>query len=226
MAIHQLTRGKTRLGPQTLGGSLGGGASAALVQGGGTTVAPCTSATPNKNFLGYFVKSTATSGDTRGLYTRLYVAGAGGSGEAGRFYTTVDNVTAATGGTVNGAHISLNITGASGKVSGSANALRATFDIAATPTTVGGTCAVARFDTNIATGPTIPTRTAFIAVDNLGAQSIDYLLNITNPSAAMVASAGTGAGSPGQTGGMVAGKALKVTVGGVDHWIPLCISNS
>lgn len=210
----------------SVGGSLGGGASAALIEGGGTTSKPCTTATANKNFLGYFVQSTATSGDCRGLYTRLYISGAGGCGEAGRFYTTVNNVTAATGGTVNGAHISLNITGASGKVSGEANALRATFDIAASPTTVGGTCAVARFDTNIAAGPTIPTRTSFIAVDNLGAQSIDYLLSITNASAAMVASAGTGAGSAGQTGGMVAAKAIKVTVAGVDHWIPLCTSNS
>jgi len=184
---------------------------AALLMGGGTSSAPETTSTANKNFLGWWVESTATSGDCRGNYTRLYISGAGGSGEAARLYTTVNNVTAATGGTVNGAHISLSITGASGAISGSANALRCTFDIAATPTTVGGTCSVLRLDTNIATGPTIPTGTPFITFDNLSNQKLDYLFRITNASTTMFA-AGTNS---------VIDHVLKIDVGGTDYWIGL-----
>lgn len=219
--------GTVRVVPSGVGGALAdAGATAALLAGAGTSASPVITSDADKNFLGYWVSSTATSGDTRGEYVRLYISGAGGSGEAGRFYTTVNNVTAATGGTVNGSHVSLSVTGASGKISGSGNALRATLDFAASPTTIGGTVNVARFDTNIATGPTIPTRTSFIAVDNLGSQKIDYLLNVTNPSTAMFANAGTGANSAALAGGGVAAKVLKCTVDGTDYWLPLFSSNS
>lgn len=152
--------------------------SAAILMGGGISTAPNTTATADKNFLGFWNETTATSGDCRGLYLRTYFSGAGGSGEAARIYGTVNNVTAATGGTVNGAHISLSVTGASGKVSGEANALRCTLDFAATPTTIGGTCAVATLDSNIATGPTIPDGTAFLRVTDVGTQKLSYLLNV------------------------------------------------
>ena len=152
--------------------------SAALYLGRGTSSAPASNADANKNWLGFWFKSTATSGDTRGLYIRQYFSGAGVSGEAARIYGTVDNVTAATGGTVNGAHISLSVTGASGKISGAANALRATLDFDTTPTTVGGTCAVIQVDSNIATGPTIPAGTAFLRFTNTGTQALSYLLNL------------------------------------------------
>lgn len=216
--------GLTEVAKTTFGNGTGG-AITALLHGSGTTADPTTTATENSNFLGYFVESTATSGDARGLYARLYISGAGGSGEAVRAYTTVNNVAAATGGTVNGAHISLNVTGASGAISGSANALRATLDFASTAGIIGGACAVARFDSNIATGPTVPTGAAFIALNNLGTQDLDYAISIENPSSAMVADAGTGANSPGLAGGGVAAKALKIRVDGVDYWIGLFSSN-
>lgn len=214
-----VNNGVTQFGNET------GGDTVALLHGSGLSTDPTTTATANKNFLGYWLESTATSGDCRGQYLRLYIAGAGGSGEAFRAYTTVSNVTAATGGTVNGAHISLSVTGASGKISGAANALRATLDFDTTPTTIGGTCAVARFDTNIATGPTIPARTAFLALDNAGTQKLDYALAITNPSTAMFAAAGTGANSAALAGGGIAAKVIKVHVDGTDYWIPLFSSN-
>jgi len=118
----------------------------------------------------------------------MAVSGAGVSGEAARIYGTVDNVTAATGGTVNGAHITLSVTGASGKISGAGNALRATLDFASTPTTVGGTCSVIQVDSNIASGPTIPAGTAFLRFTNTGSQALSYLMNIpTSASGLMVA---------------------------------------
>jgi hypothetical protein len=192
----------------------------------GTTTTPLTTSTANKNFLGFWVQSTATTGDARGMYLRLYLSG-GGSGEAGRFYTTINNGTVAVGGTVNGAHISLNATGASAAVSGSANAVRATLDLASTVGAIGGTLAVIRADTNIATGPTVPATTAFMAFDNAGTQKLGYLFNITNPdTSAMFVNAGTGAQSCGVSTGAVANKVLKITVGGVNYWLPLCSSNS
>ena len=201
-------------------------ATAALLLGGGTSTTREQSSVANKNFIGYWVETTATSGDTRGIYTRLYFSGVGVSGEAARLYGTVNNVTAATGGTVNGAHISLSVTGASGKISGSGNALRATLDFASSPTTIGGTVAVARFDTNISAGPTIPTGTAFIAINDLGAQNLSYFVSAETVGSTLFATAGTGANSAGVATGGVAAKVLKCRVGGVDYWLPLFSSNA
>lgn len=213
-------------GVPTMVGATGGAATAALLFGAGTTVTPCTTATANKNYIGFWADSTATSGDSRLMYIRQYFSGAGVSGEALRAYGTVNNVTAAVGGTVNGAHISLSVTGASGAISGQANALRATLDFADSPTAVGGTCAVITADTNIAAGPTIPANTAYFRTNNVGTQKIDYFASIVNPSTAMVAAAGTGANSPAKTGGGEAAKALLITIDGVDYWIGLFSSNS
>lgn len=184
---------------------------AALALGGGTSTTRLTTATADKNMLGFWTETTATSGDFRGMYIRSYFSGAGVSGEALRAYGTVNNVTAATGGTVNGAHISLNVTGASGKISGSANALRCTLDFDTTPTTIGGTCAVLRLDTNIATGPTIPTGTAFLAINNVGTQTINYLMSLETVGTTLFT---TGTNS-------VIDHVLKIRVNGTDYWIGL-----
>jgi hypothetical protein len=187
----------------------------------GTTSTPLAK-TASGNFLGYWLSTTAATGDTRGIYMRLYVVGAGG-GEAGRFYTTVSNATVASGGTVNGAHVSLSATGASAKVSGAGNALRATLDLASSVGAIGGTLAVIRADSNIASGPTIPANTAFLAVDNVGTQKLDYLLNATNVSTTMFANAsGTSSAQCAQTGGLVPAKVLKVVIDGTAYAIPLC----
>lgn len=203
---------------------------AALMMGGGTATTPLTTATANKNFLGYWFDSTATSGDSRGMYLRLYFSGAGVSGEAARIYGTVNNVTAATGGTVNGAHISLSVTGASGAVSGAGNALRATLDLGAS-TTVGGTVAVIQADSNFGASATVPATAAFFHLDNVGAapttNGIPLLFNILNPdTTTFFTAAGTGANSPALAGGGVAAKAIKVSVAGTPYWIGLFSSNS
>lgn len=157
----------------------GSTATVALRMGGGTSTTPLATATANKNFLGFWTNSTATSGDSRGLYLRHYFSGAGGAGEAARIYGTVNNVTAATGGTVNGAHVSLSITGASGKVSGAGNALRATLDLGAA-VNPGGTLAVLQIDTNIAADATIPAGTAFMRLTNTGSGVLSYAMRTPN----------------------------------------------
>lgn len=121
------------------------------------------------NALEYYLNATHTTGDMRGEYLRLYFSGAGGSGEAARIFSTINNVSVATGGTVNGAHISLGTAGASAAVSGAANALRTTFGIADASTNIGGTCSVIQVDTDIGTGVTLPTNFAFLRFTNSGA---------------------------------------------------------
>ena len=121
------------------------------------------------NAIEYYLNATHTTGDMRGEYLRLYFSGAGGSGEAARIFATINNVSVATGGTVNGAHISLGTAGACAAVSGAANALRATFGIAAASTTLGGTCSVIQVDTDLGTGITLPTNFAFLRSTNTGA---------------------------------------------------------
>jgi hypothetical protein len=201
-----------------------GVATAAVLAGGGTSASPATTSSADKNFLGFWTKSTATSGDSRGLYLRHYIMGAGGAGEAARFYTTVDDVAAA--GTVNGAHISLSFA-ADGSATGASNALRATYDIAESGNP-GSTAAVAQIDTNFGKSATVPTNFAFLRFDNVGTapttNGAPLLFNVTNAntSTMFVAAAGTGAGECAQTGGVVFAKTLKVRVDGTDYWIGLC----
>lgn len=112
-------------GVDTYGGTV---RTAAVLHGSGSSSAPTTTATANKNFLGYWVKNTATSGDNRGLYLRQYLSGAGASGDALRIFNTVDNVVAAS---AHGAHISLNF-GTSGRVTGQGIANRSTLHLPST----------------------------------------------------------------------------------------------
>ena len=100
--------------------------SGALVMGLGTSTAQPTSDTADKNWLSFYLKSSATSGTSRGMYLRLYLS-SGAGGEALRAFTTVSN--AAPADTVNGAHISLNFGSSAGNVTGEGNAVRATFHL-------------------------------------------------------------------------------------------------
>jgi len=164
--------------------TLGATATAALLAGGGTSASPLSTAVADKNHLGFWFKSTATSGDARGMYLRQYFAGAGVSGEAARIFGTVDNVTAATGGTVNGAHISLSITGASGAVSGAGNAIRATLGIGAN-CSPGGTIAGIQIDSDFDNAGTVPSSAACIRVTDTNTKKWTKFLKLPT-----VASAG------------------------------------
>lgn len=84
-----------------------------------------TTATANVKFLKFYFENTATSGDNRGMYLRLYLGGTGIGGEAARIFTTIDDVAA---GTAHGAHISLNFA-STGSVTGLGVAMRATLHI-------------------------------------------------------------------------------------------------
>ena len=111
-------------GPLILTGQDGADGSALLL-GIGTAADPATTSVAGKNFKEFRFESKATSGDSRGEYLRLYLAGAGVSGEALRAFTTVDDVAAAN---AHGAHISLNFA-TSGTITGQGIAGRNTLHL-------------------------------------------------------------------------------------------------
>lgn len=119
------------------------------------------------NISSAYATADNTTGDVRLQYQRLTVASTG-SGETGRWLTRVTGVNAATGGTVNGGHISLSING-SGTVSGAGNALRVT--LGGTSTNPGGTLAALQLDSDFASGGTW-TNASYIRCTNSGTGTI------------------------------------------------------
>ena len=192
--------------------------------GAGTTAAPFPLGTSADQTVGrLYGTALNTSGYARAFDARLYFGGVGGEGEAVRAYGIVNNVTAATGGTVNGLHASLSVTGANGKISGAGHAIRGTLELAAA-STVGGTIDVLQLDT-FAEG-TVPATAAFISLANSGTNKLGYMLRLTAPATGMFVTAGSGATSCGAAAGATAAKVLKIVVDGVDYWIPLCSTNT
>ena len=133
------------------------------------------------NVTSSYASTSATNGDTRLSYQKLIFTAAG-SGETLRAFTSIATGAGAVapGGTVNGAHISLEIDGTS-TVSGAGNALRAT--LGGTSTNPGGTLAAIQADSNFATGGTW-TNASFIRFTNSGTGAVT---NLFNAPAAMVA---------------------------------------
>jgi len=136
--------------------------------------------TTAQNIDSAYATSSAATGDTRLTYERLTFTSTG-SGETFRALTQVTGAGAATGGTVNGAHISLSING-SGTVSGAGNALRAT--LGGSSTNPGGTLAAIQADSDFASGGTW-TNASFIRFTNSGTGTVANLFNV--PAAMVVA---------------------------------------
>ena len=119
---------------------------------------------------------------------------------------------AATAGTINGAHISLEVDGASASISGAANAIRAT--LGGSDATPGGTLAVIQLDTNYSVNATLPATASFIRVTDSGANTgeIPLFINIDTAPAATIAPAATSVGT--------VSKAIKVMIGGTVYYVP------
>ena len=121
----------------------------------------------NKNFLQFYVKNSATSGDNRGMYLREYIAGAGGGGEAARIFTTISDVAA---GTAHGAHISLNFAD-TGSVTGLGVAMRGTLHVPDDASWAPGTIAAIQaeiYSDGAASDTDGATQVSFIRVVNGG----------------------------------------------------------
>jgi hypothetical protein len=138
----------------------------------GTASSPIVETTAG-NVSESYVTTSAATGDTRLSYQRLAFTSTG-SGETYRALTQVTGAGAATGGTVNGAHISLSING-SGTISGAGNALRAT--LGGTSTNPGGTIAAIQADSNFASGGSW-TGASFIRFTNSGTGTVANLFNV------------------------------------------------
>lgn len=143
---------------------------------GGTVTEPIV-VTTAQNISSFYASSSAATGDTRLNYSRLDITSTG-SGETLRAFTRVSGASAATGGTVNGAHISLSVN-TGGTISGAANALRATLGVAS-GVTPGGTLSAIQVDSDIASGVTVPASTAFVRFTNSNTTTIANLFNVPN----------------------------------------------
>lgn len=148
---------------------------------GGTATDPITVTTAG-NVSSFYVTSSATTGDTRLNYSRLDITSTG-SGETLRAFTRVSGANAATGGTVNGAHISLSVN-SGGTISGAGNALRATLGVAA-GVTPGGTLSAIQVDSDFPNTVTLPGTAAFLRFTNSSTGTIGNLMNV--PAAMFVA---------------------------------------
>jgi len=138
----------------------------------GTSSSPIAVTTAG-NISSSYGTTSATTGDTRLMYERLNFTSTG-SGETLRAFSVVTGTNAATGGTINGAHISTSING-TGTISGAANALRVT--LGGTSTNPGGTIAALQVDSDFASGGTW-TNASFLRFTNSGTGTISNLMNV------------------------------------------------
>jgi hypothetical protein len=152
----------------------------ALVFGSGKSSAKHSLGSSAGNAVEMYFDATHTTGDMRGQYLYLSFSGTNGSGEALRAKGVINNKTVAYGGTVNGAHITLEATGESAAVSGAANALRVTFGQSATVGQIGGTCATIQVDTDFDNASTVPTNFAFLRFTNSNTKVAENLMRIPN----------------------------------------------
>jgi hypothetical protein len=176
----------------------------------GTSAAPLAVTTATNIDAAYATTSAAT-GDTRLSYNKLTFTSTG-SGETFRAFSVVTGAGAAAGGTINGAHISLEVDGASASISGAANAIRAT--LGGSDATPGGTLAVIQLDTNYSVNATLPATASFIRVSDSGANTgeIPLFMNIETAPAATIA--------PAATSVTTVSKAIKVMIGGTVYYVP------
>jgi hypothetical protein len=172
----------------------------------GTASSPIVETTAT-NVSESYVTTSAATGDTRLSYQRLTFTSTG-SGETFRALTRVTGAGGATGGTINGAHISTSIN-TGGTISGAANAIRAT--IGAAVTTPGGTLAALQLDTDFASGTTLGAESAFIRVTDSGAGTgkMTRLMNVGT---------GTGLFTAATSSSTLAG-GLKVRIAGADYFL-------
>ena len=175
----------------------------------GTASSPIAVTTAGNVSSSYATTSAAT-GDTRLSYNRLEFTSTG-SGETFRALTRVTGAGGATGGTINGAHISTSIN-TGGTISGAANAIRAT--LGGSVASPGGTLAVLQLDTDYSVNASLPGTASFIRVTDSGANTgeVPLLMNIETGPAATCA--------PTATSVTTVSKAIKVMVGGTVYYVP------
>jgi hypothetical protein len=175
----------------------------------GSSSSPLTVTTAT-NVDSAYVTTSAATGDTRLTYEKLTFTSTG-SGETLRAFSVVTGTAAATAGTINGAHISMEVDG-TGTISGAANAIRAT--LGGSQASPGGTLAVIQLDTNYSVNASLPATASFIRVTDSGANTgeVPLLMNIATGPAATCA--------PTATSVTTVSKAIKVMIAGTVYYVP------
>jgi hypothetical protein len=160
-----------------------GADTAALIAGAGTSTTPIATATADKNFVGLWSSSSATTGDSRGVYIRHYLTSTG-SGEALRVYGSATVAGCAAGGTANGMHCSFS-EGASATIAGQSSAARFTYDVAAATRVVGRNSSVLILETVLGANVTTHADCALIRVVQSATNSLTMrnLLRLPVPGA-------------------------------------------
>jgi hypothetical protein len=154
-------------------GPLAGG-NASLWFGAGTSASPLATAAAGTKFQEMYTKSTdATGADSRGLYWKHTLAGAGASGEAGRFMTSL---TAAGAVAARGIHASL-VPSGSGTVTGLGAAVDATLHL---PGAMGGTMACVSAEMDCEAAGSDVTRGSFFRAAIQGANGTGQALTSTH----------------------------------------------
>jgi len=146
----------------------------------GVSGTPLVDDTADTKFVSIYADCGASSGDARGIYDRLYITGTG-SGEALRAMTSVGAASAATGGTINGAHISLDID-ASASISGQAFAARFTYGANDDTKTLNSNNSVVFLESDLGTGITAGAKNAFIRIGDNTAQRLSNLFRLPDAS--------------------------------------------
>ena len=155
---------------------------------GGVLATPV-AVTTAQNINSFYGTTSAASGDTRLIYSRLAFTGAG-AGETLRAFSVV-TAAQGSGQTTNGAHISMSVN-TGGSISGAGNALRATLGVAA-GVTPGGTIAAIQADSDVGAAGVLPATAAWIRFTNSGAGT--GLSNLFNLPSAMVVARSSSASS-------------------------------
>jgi hypothetical protein len=195
---------------------------AALLYGVGRAATPYTWNTANKNALGFWVQSNATSGDARAIYARLYLNGAGG-GEAIRAFATAKASGTAAGGTMNGIHATAYVNSGA-TISGQASAGRFTFGAAAGAGAIGGTLSSLILDTDIGSTVTVPDSHAFIRLANLSTGTFKNLLQV--PTASTSDSAAIFANHPASTVNIMTHSIKFVSAAGTTYYLMATTASS
>jgi hypothetical protein len=201
--------------------------SGALAFGDGTATAPVSKSTANKNFIGFWFKSTASTGTSRGMYLRTYLS-SGAGGECARLFTTVENN--APVDTVNGAHVSLSFGSTVGNVTGEGQAVRGTLHLP--DRSLGGTCAAIKAElwcdgASSAVGGTLSFLRATAGGTQGGIDKIDdsgNLLHIDGLTAGAAHLFRTGLTASTVNAACTA--ALRIKVGATTYYIPLATATS
>lgn len=198
---------------------LGATATAALAMGGGTSSTKLTTSTADKNFLGFWTQSTATSGDSRCAYLRHYLGGtiaSSGYGDTVRAFTTVTG----TGySSATGTHSTCQIN-ASASVTGLAAGLRSSLAFAST-VAQGQLYALMADIQSDATNANVANASAFLLCRNSGTGTkTGYLAKIGDDEGAVTTGSGdTTVHKTGNTFTCTGG--LRCTINGADVWIPV-----